>query len=186
MYLFRQPTDCANTNNCGQLRRAPPGRLTGGDRDYRRDGRFPVNRRMNKSEQVCRSRRGADLLLAGSLRSLQWHARFRLRTEIPASHRSIPANGDRTRIFSIIPTASRTECRRNVQMSVPSKLEMSVSAAVWRAVEGDAGDGAKRERCRAEASRGVAGYRSWWAAGRALRYAGGFAPARRPTQTTCH
>jgi len=45
-------------------------------------------------------------------------------------------------------------------MSVPSKLEMSVSAAVWRAVEGDAGDGAKRERCRAEASRGVAGYRS--------------------------
>src|SRR6516165_8502269 len=56
-------------------------------------------------------------------------------------------------------------CSPNVQMSVPSNLKMSVSAAVWRAVEGDAGDGAERERCRTEASRGVAGYRSGWAGG---------------------
>jgi hypothetical protein len=37
-------------------------------------------------------------------------------------------------------------CSSNVQMSVPSKLEMSVSAAVWWAVGGDIGGGAKGER----------------------------------------
>jgi hypothetical protein len=56
-------------------------------------------------------------------------------------------------------------CRRNVQMSVPSNLKMSVSPAFWRAVGGEFGDGAERERWRVAASRGVAGGRSWWAAG---------------------
>src|SRR4029077_10599063 len=50
-------------------------------------------------------------------------------------------------------------------MSVPSQLEMSVSAVVWRAVGGDVGGGAEHERWGAAASRGVAGCRSRWAAG---------------------
>ena len=33
-------------------------------------------------------------------------------------------------------------------MSVPSNLKMSVSPAFWRAVGGDSGGGAERERCR--------------------------------------
>src|SRR6202040_1777590 len=57
------------------------------------------------------------------------------------------------------------DCRRNVQMSVPSQLEMSVSALVWRAVGGDVGGGAEHGRWGAAASRGVAGCRSRWAAG---------------------
>src|SRR5437016_2044355 len=56
-------------------------------------------------------------------------------------------------------------CSGNVQMSVLSKLEMSVSAAFWRAVRDDVGDGAEHERCGVAASRGVAGRRSWWPAG---------------------
>src|ERR1700730_16751523 len=56
-------------------------------------------------------------------------------------------------------------CSRNVQMSVPSQLEMSVSAAVWRAVGGDVGGGVEHERWGAAASRGVAGRRSRWSAG---------------------
>src|SRR6266436_7736968 len=56
-------------------------------------------------------------------------------------------------------------CRRNVQMSVSSQLEMSVSAVVWRAVGSDVGGGAEHERWGAAASRGVAGRRSRWSAG---------------------
>jgi len=56
-------------------------------------------------------------------------------------------------------------CRPNVQMSVPSNLKMSVSPAFWWAVGGGIDDGAERERWRVAASRGVAGRRSWWAAG---------------------
>jgi len=57
---------------------------------------FLVNRRMNKSQQMRWSRRGADLLLQVRCAVYKWHARFRLRTAIPASQRSIPANGDRS------------------------------------------------------------------------------------------
>jgi len=53
-----------------------------------------VNRRMNKSQQMRWSRRRPAA--AGSVRRLQWHARFRLWTEVPASQRSMPANGDRS------------------------------------------------------------------------------------------
>src|ERR1700730_10429728 len=56
-------------------------------------------------------------------------------------------------------------CSRNVQMSVPSQLEMSVSAVVWRAAGGDVGGGAEHERWGAAASRGVAGRRLRWSAG---------------------
>ena len=48
-------------------------------------------------------------------------------------------------------------CSRNVQMSVLSNLEMSVSPVVLRAAGGDVGDGAEHERCGAEAARGAAG-----------------------------
>jgi hypothetical protein len=77
-------------------------------------------------------------------------------------------------------TCSSGKCGPNVQMSVPSNLKMSVSLALWRAVGGDFGGGAERERWRVAASRGVAGRRTA-GAGRALRCAGGSAPARRPT-----
>jgi hypothetical protein len=49
---------------------------------------------------------------------------------------------------------STLACSRNVQMSVPSNLEMSVSPVVSRAVGGDVGDGAEHERCGAFAARG--------------------------------
>ena len=70
------------------------------------------------------------------------------------------------RLFvSITGTPRRVVCSRNVQMSVPSQLEMSVSAVVWRAAGGDVGGGAEHERWGAAASRGVAGRRSRWSAG---------------------
>ena len=42
---------------------APQCRLAGWHRDHRRDGQFPGEPRMNKSQQMRWSRRGADLLL---------------------------------------------------------------------------------------------------------------------------
>jgi hypothetical protein len=67
----------------------------------------------------------------------------------------------------------RVKCSSNVQMSVLSNLEMSVSAAIWRSVEDDVGDGAERERWGAATARGVAGRRSWWAAGKGSSAASG-------------
>jgi hypothetical protein len=62
---------------------------------------FLVNRRMDKSQSMRWSRRGADLLLQvrcssapSSLRHLQRHARLWLRPEIPSSQQSTPASGD--------------------------------------------------------------------------------------------
>jgi hypothetical protein len=48
-------------------------------------------------------------------------------------------------------------CRPNVQMSVPSDLEMSVSLAFWRAVGGGIDGGGEREQWGVAASRGLAG-----------------------------
>src|SRR6516164_291266 len=70
-------------------------------------------------------------------------------------------------------------CRPNVQMSVPSNLKMSVSPAFWRAMGGDSGGGAERERWRFAASRGVAGYRSGWAGG--WRSSAAFGAQRAPS-----
>jgi hypothetical protein len=53
---------------------------------------FLVNRRMNKSQQMRWSRRGADLLLQVRCAVYNGILGSRLRTEIPASQRSIPAN----------------------------------------------------------------------------------------------
>ena len=46
---------------------------------------FLVNRRMNKSQQMRWSRRGADLLLQGSLRGLKWNARIWIGPAISAA-----------------------------------------------------------------------------------------------------
>jgi len=56
-----------------------------------------------------------------------------------------------------ISDATTQVCSGNVQMSVLSNLEMSVSPVVLRAAGGDIGDGAEHERCGAEAARGAAG-----------------------------
>jgi hypothetical protein len=55
---------------------------------------FLVNRRMNNRSR-CAGRGAAPISPTGSLCHLQRHARFWLRTEIPARQRSIPANRDR-------------------------------------------------------------------------------------------
>jgi hypothetical protein len=57
--------------------------------------------------------------------------------------------------------ARMTECRPNVQMSVPPNLKMSVSPAFWRAVGGGIDGGAEHERWGVTVSRGLAGRRSW-------------------------
>ena len=59
--------------------------------------------------------------------------------------------------FSVRRVTRRKTCSGNVQMSVLSNLEMSVSPVVLRAAGGDVGDGAEHERCGAEAARGAAG-----------------------------
>ena len=48
---------------------------------------FSSNRRMNKSQQMRWSRRGADLLASGSLRGLQWNARLWIGPPISAACR---------------------------------------------------------------------------------------------------
>ncbi len=60
--------------------------------------------------------------------------------------------GETADFVVITPTGRKIGCSRNVQMSVPSQLEMSVSAAVWRAVGGDVGGGVEHERWGAAAS----------------------------------
>ena len=75
----------------GQLRRAAPRRLAGRRRDHRRHGQLPgepPDEQVTADALVAARRRSAA---AGALRRLQRHARFRLRTAIPASQRSIPA-----------------------------------------------------------------------------------------------
>ncbi len=87
-YLTDRPERLA-----GQLRRAAPRGLAGWHRDHRRNGQLPgepPDEQVTADALVATRRRPAA---AGSLRRLQWHARVRLWTEIPASQRSIPANG---------------------------------------------------------------------------------------------
>jgi hypothetical protein len=67
---------------------------------------FLLNRRMNKSQQMRWSRRGADLLLQVRCAIYNGYARFRLRTEIPSSQRHIPANGDRR----LTPSSAAVPC----------------------------------------------------------------------------
>jgi hypothetical protein len=64
--------------------------------------------------------------------------------------RDLPAIGTLTNFQNWSDTGDT--CSRNVQMSVPPKLEMSVSPIVLRAAGGDISGGAKRERCGASAS----------------------------------
>ena len=52
-----------------------------------------------------------------------------------------------------------------MQMSVPSNLKMSVSAAVWRAVGGDVDGGTERERKQVETPSRCCGTLIWRAAG---------------------
>ena len=57
---------------------------------------FLVNRRMNKPQQMRWSRRGADLLLQVRCAVYNGTLGFRLRTEVPASQRRLPAHGNRS------------------------------------------------------------------------------------------
>src|SRR5271166_6786384 len=79
----------------GQLCRAAPGRIAGWHRDHRGDGQFPgepSDGQIAVDALVTTRRRSSA---PDSLRSLQRHARLRLRTEISSSQRSTPASGDR-------------------------------------------------------------------------------------------
>src|SRR5208337_3701587 len=76
----------------GQLRRAAPCRIAGRHRDHRRDGQFsgePPDEQIAANALVA-ARGGSSA--SGSRRRLYWHARLRLRTEIPARQRSAPAS----------------------------------------------------------------------------------------------
>jgi hypothetical protein len=78
------------------------------NRDHRGDGQFhgePSNEQISADAMVT-PRRG--FAASGSLRHLQWHARFRLRTEVLPSERRIPVNGGRrlTPSFAAVPTAT--------------------------------------------------------------------------------
>src|SRR5277367_3140518 len=76
----------------GQLRRTPPHRVESRDRDHRRDSQFPgqpPDEQKSANALVTARRRPTA---SGSVRSLQWHARFRVRTEIPSNQRLIPPN----------------------------------------------------------------------------------------------
>jgi len=127
----------------GQLCRAAPRGLAGGHRDHRRDGQLPGQ---PPDEQVT-----ADALVAtrcrsaaaGSVRCLQWHARFRLRTEVLPSQRSMPANGDRrlTPNLATVPsgtlvgptgTASAQHHRRSLKASrTPSPIRTTLAVQRW-------------------------------------------------------
>ena len=92
-----------------ELRRASPRGLARWNRDHRRDGRFsgePSDEQIS-ADAVVTTRRGPPA--SGSLRRLQWHARFRLRIEVLPSERRIPANrGCRlTPNFAAVPRLAR-------------------------------------------------------------------------------
>ena len=105
----------------GQLRRAAPCGLAGGHRDHRSHGQRPgepPDEQVTADALVATRRRPAA---AGSVRRLQWHARFRLRTEIPPSQRSMPANGDRR----LTPNLAAVPCNKvNLAVNVPEFLHL--------------------------------------------------------------
>ena len=115
----------------GQLRPAPPCRLAGWHRDHRRDGQFPGE---PPDEQIA-----ADALVAargrsppaGSLCRLQWHAGFRLRTEIPASQRS--GLRDNQNLYSA--TISNTSLG---SIPLPERTSVKLEAAAGGGLKGQA------------------------------------------------